>query len=432
MKSERGLALVSALMMLAFLTVVGGALLSSTTVDLQIGANYRTNAQLRFVTEAGIEAGREGLRNAVETQINASGVDAIDTLAEGVTEVLKVYDGTDLLMATALVVDTLLDTGVTDDVPYRNNVAVTSGGRTIGTYTLFIRNDAADGAATNTDTNEVVTLVSIGRIGTHEMLIEVDLKKGRFPTIPAALTLDGPVPNRAFGPGRSTQFEIDGNDAAGGPSVSAVGVIDGASDSNVSNEISSAPDRSDAYCGSGTTFPEPCNIGADPGPDVEDISGQLEPTMTTVSGINDYVAAIESNATSTTCPSGNVGSVASPVIVVVTGDCVMQGYDTGWGQLVVKGALTMGGNVEWNGFVLVVDPASCDTIPAGGTHYAATIAGGTVVNGGMFIVSTFNHTMAEVCVDTTGSGNGGIFYDSEKLRNAAQGLPFKPIAIWHY
>ena len=61
MKSQRGMALITSLMLLAFLTIVGGALLSSTTVDMRIGMNYRTNAQLLFVTEAGIEAARETL-----------------------------------------------------------------------------------------------------------------------------------------------------------------------------------------------------------------------------------------------------------------------------------------------------------------------------------------------------------------------------------
>ena len=55
-KSQSGLALITALMLLAFLTIVGGALLSGTTVDMRIGMKYRTNARLLFVAEAGIES----------------------------------------------------------------------------------------------------------------------------------------------------------------------------------------------------------------------------------------------------------------------------------------------------------------------------------------------------------------------------------------
>ena len=431
-KSQRGMALITSLMLLAFLTIVGGALLSTATVDMQIGMNYRTNTQLLFVAEAGIEAAREALRSAVEVKINASAVDAIDTLAEGITEVLKDYDGTDTLMSTSLDVDMLMNSGLTNDIRFADTVAVTSGAVTIGTYTVFVRNDAADGAASNTDANEVVTLVSIGVIGSSEMLIEVDLKKGRFPLPPAALTLDGPVPNNGFRKASSSGYAIKGDDAAGGPSIYSVGVVDNASGVSVMNEVASGPDRSGQYCGRGTTFPVPCDSGANQGPDVKDISGLMDPNMMTVSGLNAMFRAIESNATSNMCPPGSVGSAVSPVIVVVSGDCVISGYATGWGQLVVDGALTMGENVKWNGLIFVLDPARCDTNPSAGTHYAVTLHGGTEINGGLFVASTHGNTLAEACLDTGGEGSGGITYDSEKIRNAAQGLPFRPIAIRHH
>ena len=91
-----------------------------------------------------------------------------------------------------------------------------------------------------------------------------------------------------------------------------------------------------------------------------------------------------------------------------------------------------GGNVEWNGLVIVVDPAQCDVIEAGGTHYTATLAGGPVINGGLFIASIYNNTLNDGCIDTQGGGSGGVTYDSEMIRNASQSLPFRPIAIWHY
>ena len=42
-KSQCGMALITALMLLAFLMVVVGALLSSKTVDMRTGMNYRTD-----------------------------------------------------------------------------------------------------------------------------------------------------------------------------------------------------------------------------------------------------------------------------------------------------------------------------------------------------------------------------------------------------
>ena len=72
MKPQRGMALITALILLSFLTIVGAALLTSTTVDVKIADNYKVNTQLLFLAEAGIDAGREALRgsaNAINTDL---------------------------------------------------------------------------------------------------------------------------------------------------------------------------------------------------------------------------------------------------------------------------------------------------------------------------------------------------------------------------
>jgi hypothetical protein len=428
------MALITALMLLAFLTIVGGAFLSSTTVDMRIGMNYRTNAQLLFVAEAGIEAARESLRSAVEAKINANSADAINTLPEGITGVLKNFDGSDTAFSSSVDVDTLLALTAAVEPLYADAVAVTSDGATIGTYTVFLRNDAADGATSNTDANEAVTLVSIGVVDNSEMLIEVDVRMRRFPDVPSALTLDGAVPNNAFGPGNSNGFAVAGNDAAvpTEASVNGIGVIDRGSDMNLTSEIPSGGGnpRTPHYCGGGTTFTDPCDTGANQAPDVEDISSLLDPTMSTVSGLDAVVAGIESNAM-TTCPGNNSpGSSAALVVMVISGDCSMGGGATGWGLLVVKGSLSIGGGSERNGLVIVVGPTACDTIPADGTHYAVVIGGGSKVNGGLLVASTAGGVLADVCLnDQGGGGSGGVYFDSEKTRNAPQGMLFMPIAI---
>ncbi len=71
MRSDRGMALITTLLILSFLTILGAGMLTSTTVDTRISDNYRANMQLLFLAEAGLEAGRESLRNLVEAKINA-------------------------------------------------------------------------------------------------------------------------------------------------------------------------------------------------------------------------------------------------------------------------------------------------------------------------------------------------------------------------
>ena len=59
--SQKGIGLVMALMTLLLLSLLGAALLTATTVDVWIGDNYRTATQLLYLTESGIEDGREML-----------------------------------------------------------------------------------------------------------------------------------------------------------------------------------------------------------------------------------------------------------------------------------------------------------------------------------------------------------------------------------
>ena len=62
MNSQRGAALIIALMFLSFLTILGGALLTTSTIDVWISDNYKTGAQTLYLAEAGLDEARETLR----------------------------------------------------------------------------------------------------------------------------------------------------------------------------------------------------------------------------------------------------------------------------------------------------------------------------------------------------------------------------------
>src|SRR5215510_1573154 len=63
-RSEAGVALILSLLIVSFLAILGGALLSSMTIDLWIGVNYKTRIQALHLAETGIEEARERLRIA--------------------------------------------------------------------------------------------------------------------------------------------------------------------------------------------------------------------------------------------------------------------------------------------------------------------------------------------------------------------------------
>jgi hypothetical protein len=131
--SEKGIGLVIALMTLLLLSMLGAALLTSATVDIWIGDNYRTATQLLYLTESGIEDGREALHRGM---VSAS--------------------------PTPFIADKpLLDTT----------------GREVGLYSVsLLRADP-------------LTLQSTGILGTARKTIEVRLNKSAFPSPPGGITL---------------------------------------------------------------------------------------------------------------------------------------------------------------------------------------------------------------------------------------------------
>ena len=125
MQGNRGVALILALLVLSFLTILGGALLTTSTIDIWISDNYKTSTQSLYLAEAGIEDARELLRTSTRTPAELAGEDPLIPSHE------------------------LIDNGH---------------------YTVWLRN-----------TNGALTLVSLGRIGSAQKTIEAVIEKGGFP-----------------------------------------------------------------------------------------------------------------------------------------------------------------------------------------------------------------------------------------------------------
>jgi Tfp pilus assembly protein PilX len=161
--NNRGVALILALLVLSFLTIIGSAFLTTSTIDIWISDNYKTGNQSLYLAEAGIDHAREVLRVSPRSS----------------SEVLAMLAGPDLRLATTTDADTLM---AADDQPLiPSHELMDSSGRSAGYYTVWLRNDSADGMAALSDTNGVLTLLSLGRVGNSRKLIEVTVEKGRFP-----------------------------------------------------------------------------------------------------------------------------------------------------------------------------------------------------------------------------------------------------------
>jgi hypothetical protein len=147
---DRGIALILALLVLSFLSVLGGALLATSTIDIWIGDNYTKAMQSLYIAEAGVEHGRELLR----------------TSSQSTSEWLAFAAGPDGQLLTA------------DDRPLVQNSF--SG----GFYEVRLRNDFADRVMSLPDTNGILTLSSVGQIGLARKTIEAVVRKEGFPETP--------------------------------------------------------------------------------------------------------------------------------------------------------------------------------------------------------------------------------------------------------
>ncbi len=139
MQSHRGAALILALLLLSFLTILGGALLSTTTIDIRISDNYRTNTEARYVAEAGIEHARELMRTAPS---------------------LPAPSATPFIFETPL---------------------MDASGRTAGRYEVWLQSGL---------TSEILKVVSVGKVGNSSRTIETTVKKSGFPILSEALVQD--------------------------------------------------------------------------------------------------------------------------------------------------------------------------------------------------------------------------------------------------
>lgn len=161
---NRGVALILALLVLSFLTILGSALLTTATIDIWISDNYKTATQNLYLTEAAIDHARDALRVSTSTA----------------TELLATAAGGDGQLATSSDLTALL---ASDDQPLipadpalrsRGQPLVDSTGKIMGRYYVWLR---------SADNNGVLTLLGIGLIGNTRKVIEVTIEKGRIPDL---------------------------------------------------------------------------------------------------------------------------------------------------------------------------------------------------------------------------------------------------------
>lgn len=275
----------------------------------------------------------------------------------------------------------------------------------------------------------LLTALAVTNSGSRRM-VQYEVAKTAIPPMPGALVFDGPNPN--FSAPASNAFIVSGIDQHVGPpgggcttgkrDKAALGGFDPNAVVTLTGDASGRPA---SYTGSsGLT------------PDVQNVYGPLR-GLTNVDGLTTLVNNITSEANAVypmSNPAGvNLGTPAAPMINVVEGDFTLSGGTTGTGILLVTGTLTLQGNPNWNGLILVIGRGQI--VKNGG--------GNGIVNGSIFVANMFDSSgngnpvplganppnpPGIPSIQWNGGGTATIQYDSCWLQSIGPKLPYRVLA----
>ncbi len=264
--------------------------------------------------------------------------------------------------------------------------------------------------------NTVYRLTSLALLpnGTSSV-VQYDAGPGvPVPPMPGAFGTCGPSVSVGAYP-NSANWVAQGNDQAVPPSASVAGwaVCSAAAQSTISSGV-----------------PRPGNITGASGvtPNVVDVSSTMSPCLQSVSCLQNLVATLTAQADQvltgpvSTTPLGIPGS---PLITVVQGDLNWSGLSSGEGILVVTGAFNAAGNSSFNGLVLVI----------GQGVFSVKGGGSGAFNGAVYVAKTLDASgnplasLGTPSVSWNGGGANGIRFDSQSIKNAKNRFPYRVIGF---
>jgi hypothetical protein len=365
---QRGSSLVLALFVLAVLTATGIALLFVTQGEVRMSHANARNEKAFYLAEAGLEHGLVELNGAGFALTAAAGLDgAIDFDPDTVQ---PVFDADGSVTGFA---------GFNDDTPLVGPRQL--GG---GWYAAFLTNDGVDGPASTVETNDRVTISSVGALrgGAVEVTVGIVESHTLVPSLPPALiTLLGPTPDYAGG-GDRTRF--DGEDCGGsgipGLYMPVIGTIGANAESAAEDGMCAGKTCEFIDYASGpyadkdtiTDLTDPVNEPL--------VAGPIDPVWTDCQRLKDMIEQIRTRATSV-CNGGGCAlpATTSSSITFYDGDLTLGERETGEGLLVVTGKFDTMGYNHWRGMILVVgegwaEPGNEDNSYSGGM-VVADIAG---------------------------------------------------------
>lgn len=487
--AERGVALLIAIFTLMLLTAIGFGMILLTNTDTSISSNFRDEQTAFFGAKAGMEEVRDRFRGAANNPLQANLPTGLLGSANGLLYVLNPTNGeADTPWVTtgnaypddeicAEVTRMGVACGANPPVTYTTAQSSASYRPATGPLSwkwtrVTLKTNLTSSGTTNTasvdgnvgDTNEVVCWtgaveMSTPLVGTAQAsctaanpnyqpvyvlttlavtpslsrrMIQSEAAATTFPTLPGPLILDGPAP--VFNPPNSNALNVSGTDHSsnanpnGPPGYNcpapvnqpALGATSAADATNLANGL---PKPGDFV--SGTT----------PTPSVGNVSGALG-NLDTVGGLENLVSEVTMVAGNfgNVYPSNPVGGIANPgtaanpVVNVVQGNLTLPAGWSGAGILLVEGTLTMNGNPNYDGLILVIGQGALLKNGGGnGTLDGSILVANLYDSHGNLLPAT--SAPGTPTMTWNGGGTANYNYDSCWSNALSNSLPYRIVGV---
>lgn len=407
---ERGMALVSVLLISSLLLTAGGLLLLTTAMSATNTADSAGEMQAYYTAEAGLQRALNVLRSRdIPT----------GTMPSGATEITFRHAA----------LNPTLDKWIPFDGPTIGGVKTTLVGSNAFSVLVTDPDDPPSLLGKKIDINPNyqpsrlnIQLTGYGPRRAKKILSMIVVRGGMAGfQAPATITLIGsalPLPPITFDTGDSNAVRYTGNDASGGAGISAFAVLA----TDVVPTIAGIQ-RTNQIIGSPVSVLGPTSpiSGVPPTPKPEWLESPENAREFVYGEYGLQNTAVKRNRYFTSKPA--VSAMSDPKqITFIDGDVDLGAGDQGAGLLVITGKLTTRGNTSFKGVIMVLGEGSVER--SGGGN--GVIAGGIIVakfgkTSGDFEAPTFT---------TDGGGNSLVQYDSTAIGEAMQGIPgFQVIGV---
>jgi len=424
---ERGSALVLAIFAIFLLAAMGITLLFLADSDVKMNQAGLRAKKSFYLAEAGLEEARKALRAANVASSNPAGLSDELVVAAGTgspsaieadpTTIAPVYNSAGI--ATSF-------TGYGNDVPLVANTALGTG-----RYTAFLTNDAVDGWATKTDTNDRVMITAIGAGADRSVeMVQAIVEITELPALPATVTMLGPAPSTFVG-GNSSSKIYSGNDCVGATGYTGVanlhmpvvGTMNSASQASVAASVTADDATYQSTPESGANTVDDSSTTSDPRWTVT-----ADPMWNDCQAVKALAASVKSAADyicTSSQPCSHWGTSTTSTVTYAEGNL---NPGTGKGLLWVTGTLTINGATSWEGTIYVVGTGQFLRSGGGSGHtwggiMVGDIAGPDNVFGTADDCTGPSAGFSAASFDTSGGGGHQTIYCSDIINKTNAGLP---------